>query len=225
MYVGVPSVFVRLTGCNLRCEWLNEDNTTTKCDTAYTSFDPEPPIKRAVRDVFNEIVDFKCKHVVITGGEPFLQREVKELIDLLVMNGNFVTVETNGTINLETSANFLSISPKLKSSCLKTSKYYEMHEDNRIYLPTLAKLTENYRHQLKFVVNAHEDIKEIEALILAIEGMTKHSYDQSNIYLMPQGVEPHQFNKMSWIVEEAVRRNWNVTDRLHVRIWGQKRGV
>src|SRR3954471_18828220 len=81
---GAPSVFVRTTGCNLRC-WF--------CDTPYTSWRPEG-MQRTWREVLDEVLEIDCEHVVLTGGEPLLQRDVTPLTHELCRAGRFVTVET-----------------------------------------------------------------------------------------------------------------------------------
>lgn len=222
-YLGVPSIFVRLSACNLRCEWPNGDGTYTKCDTPYSSHEPERNL-RSIREIADEILAIKCKHVVVTGGEPMLQQNVVLLIDELAKGGKFVTVETNGTIYRECKAAFWSVSPKLATSCHHLSEHFEMHHSKRMNLKALADIVKR-PHQLKFVANSKHDIDEIKSMITAIASING-GYDCENVYLMPQGVSPEQFDKkLPWIIEAAKENGWNVTDRFHVRVWGHKRGV
>jgi len=222
-YVGVPSIFMRLSGCNLRCEWLNPDGSVTPCDTPYSSHKPEKNLKD-VEDVLIDIRRFRARHVVVTGGEPFLQASVVALINELVCAEKFVTVETNGTIYRPTMAQFYSISPKLSSSTFEASKNFAKHEAARSQLDQLA-LFVKHPHQLKFVVNTPTDLAEIQTLLAGLR-TRNGSYDERNVYLMPQGVSSEQFDaKADWIVQECKLRGWNFTDRLHVRLWGHKRGV
>ena len=222
-YVGVPSIFVRLSACNLRCEWSNGDGTTTKCDTPYSSHEPEKNL-RTIKDIFDEVMAIDCKHVVITGGEPMLQVNVTLLINALAEAGRFVTVETNGTIYRECKASFWSISPKLATSCPHTSEHFEMHHTKRLNVNALADMIK-HPHQLKFVVSRKSDEVDVRLLLDMLKYANK-SYDESNVYLMPQGISVEQFDsKMNWIIDLAKRNKWNITDRLHIRLWGHKRGV
>lgn len=222
-FVGAPSVFVRLSACNLRCEWSNGDGTFTKCDTPYSSHQPEKNLQ-TIKDIIADIVKHNCHKVVITGGEPMLQTNVTFLIDELVKLGKHVTVETNGTIYRDCKTSFYSISPKLATSCPHTSENFEMHHSKRLNLPALLDLVKK-PHQLKFVVNSKHDIAEIQTLVRMIAA-SNGGYDCSNVYVMPQGVSVEQFDKrMPWIIDAAKENGWNVSDRLHVRLWGHKRGV
>lgn len=222
-YLGVPSVFVRLSACNLRCEWSNGDGTFTKCDTPYSSHEPEKNLK-TIKETIDSVLAFKCKHVVITGGEPMLQQNVVFLINELTKHGKFVTVETNGTIYRDCKVAFWSVSPKLATSCPHTSDNFEMHHSKRLNLQALADIAKK-PHQMKFVVNSKHDIEEVKGLIKIIASMNG-GYDCENVYLMPQGVSAAQFDqRLPWIIEAAKENGWNVTDRMHVRVWGHRRGV
>ena len=222
-YLGVPSIFVRLSACNLRCEWSNGDGTFTKCDTPYSSHEPEKNLK-TISWIIEEVMQYRSKHVVITGGEPMLQQNVVLLINELARLGKFVTVETNGTIYRECKAAFWSVSPKLATSCHHLSDNFEEHHKKRLNLSALAAIAK-HPHQLKFVANSKTDVDEIKQFITMIAGLNG-GYDCENVYLMPQGVSPEQFDKrLPWIIEAAKENGWNVTDRFHVRVWGHKRGV
>jgi 7-carboxy-7-deazaguanine synthase len=106
MLVGVPSFFIRTSGCNLRCRW---------CDTPYTSWLPEGE-RRSVSRLLAEAVDSGARHVVLTGGEPLLQREVGVLTEELGKAGFHITVETAGTVDPEFRCDLLSLSPKTANS-------------------------------------------------------------------------------------------------------------
>lgn len=219
-FVGYPSTFVRLSQCNLRCQWKNPDGSFTRCDTPHTSFDPVK-VDHDVKDILTKI---KYDHVVVTGGEPFFQKGVVDLIKGLRDNGHYVTVETNGTIFRENQAQFISISPKLSSSsmCPDNGK---RHEKNRININNLSKFVLFHKYQFKFVVNDKDDILEIEDIA---DQIMKHCGEDihPHIWLMPQGTSQAQFDeKMGWIAEVCKEKQWKLTDRLHVRIWGAKKGV
>ncbi len=133
MLIGVPSVFFRMSYCNLRCIW---------CDTPYTSWEPEDK-HISVNKVVKEITKYNCRHVVITGGEPFIQ--TKELVDLcheLNEGGYHITIETNATVYADVSAHLISMSPKLRNSNPKPdNRYFEMHERERIHTDVIHRVS------------------------------------------------------------------------------------
>ncbi len=88
-YAGIPCVFVRLTGCNLRCSY---------CDTTYAY---EEGRNMTISEIINKIEDYSCKNVCITGGEPLLQNNVYKLINLLKSKSYRIFVETNGAMNID----------------------------------------------------------------------------------------------------------------------------
>lgn len=222
-YSGYPSVFVRLSGCNLRCAWRNNDGTLTKCDTPHSSFLPERNIQN-VQETVDKILAFGCEHVVVTGGEPFLQPEVSELIKLLKSRSAFVTVETNGTKYIETCADFLSISPKLKSSSCDED-FAAAHDAKRINLDALFQMITNHDCQLKFVINSESDIEEVRDIIFSLRAMGIKNINKK-VWLMPQGITEKQFNERAKVLFELCKKyDFKYSDRLHVRVFGNKRGV
>ena len=213
--MGIPSVFFRTSFCNLRCHW---------CDTPYTSHTPEN--KRInINNAIDKILAFNCNHVVITGGEPFMQLEGLQTICKALKKKNIhTTIETNGTIYASTEADLLSISPKLSDSgpTLEQTniKWQKKHEKDRINLGALRKFLLNHKFQFKFVVHKEEHIEEIKAF------QTLLPLPDNHIYLMPEGrTEKEIKEKQLWTVEQCIENGWNYSDRLHVRIWGDIRGV
>src|SRR5258706_8851752 len=97
---GVPSVFVRTSGCNLRCQW---------CDTPYTSWNPEGR-EMTQDEILAEVRAHQPSHVVVTGGEPMIAPGIVELTQQL---GTHVTIETAGTVYKPVTCDLMSISPKL----------------------------------------------------------------------------------------------------------------
>lgn len=216
-YIGYPTTFIRQSACNLRCSWSNKDGTQTRCDTPYTSFNPEKN-KRSVDEVVKEVKALNIKHVCLSGGEPFLQPSSTYLIDEMVKNDHFVTVETNGTIFRESDANFISLSPKLSSSCSDTN-FKETQEARRLNYDALCKFVIYYDYQFKFVINDQHDIGEALEIINTIQDMTGQDLSDK-IWVMPQGITPSQFDeKLKWLADECVKLNWKLTDRFHIRIW------
>jgi len=210
--IGIPSVFLRTSYCNLRCIW---------CDTPYTSWKPEDK-NISVNKAIEEITKYNCKHVVITGGEPFIQ--AKELVDLcykLSKNGHHITIETNATVYEDVSAHLISMSPKLRNSNPKPDNhYYEMHQHKRIQTDVIHKFLDNYTCQLKFVMETPEDLEEIKCLQVEI-GISDEA-----IVLMPQGISTEETQaKQEWIIELCKQHGYRYSPRVHIDIWGNQRGV
>jgi len=223
-YIGHPSVFIRLSGCNLRCAWKNLDGTITICDTPHTSFNPENSIRVSVSKAVDLISKYDCDKVVITGGEPYMQKEMVELIDALHLAGKHVTTETNGTLYRETKADFVSVSQKLSSST--NGEFSERHENNRLNMDSLVLFVKNSPdYQLKFVLNTVDDVEEIQEIVNKLEEITGLKVNDK-VWIMPQGVENRQFDeKLVQLVEVCKDNKWRLTDRFHVRIWGRMKGV
>src|SRR5439155_8882438 len=153
--VGVPSVFVRTSGCNLRCVW---------CDTPYTSWQPEGD-ELSLDDVLARVDEHpQARHVVLTGGEPMIAPQVVELTGRLHARGLHITIETAGTVSKPVVCDLMSISPKLAHST-PAGDWAAVHERLRIQPGTLRRLMDDYDHQLKFVVAAPEDMDEIRRLL------------------------------------------------------------
>lgn len=222
-FVGYPTTFVRLSRCNLRCAWKNKDGSITRCDTPHTSFNPEIN-KTNIAQLIKDIHEIDCKHVCISGGEPYFQRNLPELINGLVDLGHFVSLETNGTLYRESKASYISLSPKLSTSSADP-EFGKVHDVQRINYKSLESFVLNHDCQFKFVANSAEDIREILEIKRNIwENIQVDINDM--IWLMPQGIYTEQFDeKLEWISEVCKQYKWKMTDRMHIRIWGQKKGV
>ena len=210
--LGMPSVFFRTSYCNLRCRW---------CDSAYTSWYPENK-DISVDEAFVQIDKFGIEHVVITGGEPFIQTEpLTELCQRLHDNGNHITIETNGTVFLPVKADLISLSPKLANSIPTDDRQWnKRHERERINHDVLAQFLDNYDCQVKFVVDTEDDLSEIKQLAAQINIL------KTAIILMPQGVEEAVIKqKQTWLVELCKKHGYRYSPRLHINIWGDTRGT
>ena len=210
--IGVPSVFFRTSYCNLRCVW---------CDTPYTSWHPEDR-DITVAESVAAITQYRCKHVVITGGEPFIQNEA--LIALcreLDAQGHHITIETNATRFAKVDAHLISMSPKLRNSNPPAEdRFFKRHERDRIRPDVIRKFLDAYTCQVKFVVDTPEDLVEIQALQTAIR------IPAETILLMPQGTTPTVLQqKQEWLVHLCKENGYRYSPRVHVDIWGDKRGV
>lgn len=216
---GQAVVFLRLGLCNLDCSW---------CDTPYTwdwtgkngkAYDKEVELSRwPVSDILDRLRDAAGPFVdrlVISGGEPLLQqRRLTPLIDK--WNGP-VEIETNGTIVpsqtlIEMGVQF-NCSPKLANSGILY--------DTRIIPEILKEIADAYSY-FKFVIDTEDDIYEVDHINDTILNL----HDPSRIFLMPEGTTSDRIkNKLPWVMEQAAKRGWSVSPRLHVLAYEQRRGV
>ncbi len=207
---GVPSFFIRTSGCNLRCGW---------CDTPYASWRPEGR-RRAVEELIAEAVAAGCGHVVVTGGEPLLQRELGPLTRALAGAGLHVTVETAGTLAPEFACSLLSLSPKTANSD-PDGRFRERHRRLRLDLePARTLLARHREHQLKFVVRDGGDMEEA----LAIAGALGAARER--VLLMPEGRTAAEVAARAPAVAAlCLRHGFRYSPRLQLDLFGGGRGV
>jgi 7-carboxy-7-deazaguanine synthase len=211
-FAGTPSVFVRTTGCNLRC-WY--------CDTPYTSWRPEGE-QTTWRTVLDRILRWDCSHVVLTGGEPLLQPDLVPLSAALKQHGAFVTVETAGTVYRPVVADLISLSPKLSNSVpVEDARWRRRHERDQHRPEVLRRLMAEYPHQLKFVIDQPAEVDEVvEYLLQFPEVPTEH------VWLMPQGVRRAELaEKEVWLAPMAARLGFRYCPRQHIERFGNVRGT
>ncbi|HUO08975.1 MAG TPA: 7-carboxy-7-deazaguanine synthase QueE [Phycisphaerae bacterium] len=234
---GVPSVFVRTSGCNLRCTW---------CDTPYASWNPEGA-DLSVEQIVAEVEKYPTEYVVLTGGEPMMFKELVPLIGALKGKGKHVTVETAGTLWLEEltgggagSIDLASVSPKLSNSTpteREGGRFAAAHERQRINLAVLRMFAGGggggshgavKECQWKFVLSSPGDLSEIEELVRQVnEGLAAgHRIRPADVLLMPEGTDGATLSERSrWIAEICKEKGYRLSPRLHVYLWGNKKGV
>lgn len=209
---GVPSVFVRVSGCNLRCVW---------CDTPYTSWSPEGQ-DLALEEIAKRVRAYEASHVVLTGGEPMIFPESVELTRQLKEAGKHITVETAGTVYQPITADLMSISPKLASSTpheRDSGKWATQHDRLRYQPDVLRRLSSEYSYQVKFVVTEPGDIQEILKIVGEIGA------DPAHVVLMPEGTSAEVIrSRAPWIAELCTHHGFRYSPRLHIDIWGNERG-
>jgi 7-carboxy-7-deazaguanine synthase len=213
--VGVPSVFVRASGCNLRCVW---------CDTPYASWDPEGeewPVDRIVE----RVASYGTQHVVLTGGEPMIMPDIEPLAHSLRERGHHITIETAATVWKPVAVDLASLSPKLSNSTpweREGGRFAGAHERQRINVGVIQKfIDESPDFQLKFVVSAESDLEEIDAIVKQLRG-----WRPADVQLMPEGVDAQTLaSRMGWIGEVCKRTGYRVSPRLHVLMYGNRRGT
>jgi 7-carboxy-7-deazaguanine synthase len=209
---GVPSVFVRLSGCNLRCAW---------CDTPYASWNPEGDYKM-LGSIIADVRRRWPSHVVVTGGEPMIADKIVELTKGLKDIDLHVTIETAGTVYKPVVCDLMSISPKLANSTPRKregGKYAEQHDKLRYDPVVLRQLMGAYEYQLKFVVTAPEDLPEIESIL------KETNADRSRVLLMPEGISSEAiYERSRWLVDLCKQQRFRYSPRLHIDLWNNERG-
>jgi 7-carboxy-7-deazaguanine synthase len=210
LLAGVPSFFIRTSGCNLRCAW---------CDTPYTSWQPEGS-EFTLDEILREVRAHPVRHVVVTGGEPMIAPEIIPLTNRLRGLGLHITIETAGTVAKPVACDLMSISPKLSNSTPRDDRWAAQHDRLRIQPETLAELMTRYEYQLKFVIERPEDMDEVRALVESLGAA------RERVALMPEGTDPERLRERSrWLVEICKEDGFRFCPRLHVDLWGNRRGV
>jgi 7-carboxy-7-deazaguanine synthase len=207
--VGVPSFFIRTSGCNLRCAW---------CDTPYTSWNPEGADLN-LDQIVNEVKAHPARHVVVTGGEPMIAPEIIPLTDRLRGLGLHITIETAGTVFKPVACDLMSISPKLSNSTPQ-GPWKEQHNRLRINREVLMQLMSRYEYQLKFVIENPRDLEEVRPLLASLEA------DRARVILMPEGTDRDVLRERGvWLAEICKSEGYRFSPRLHVDLYGNRRGV
>lgn len=253
-FTGYPSLFVRLGGCNLRCVFGNSRCDTPyssfELDKPICTTVKEAVAKAESMLMANPHVN----HIVITGGEPMLYRDaIKEFLDG-DLGSKIITIETNGTLralmpwensdDCTVGIDLWSISPKLSTSVDKNLKYLtpemrDNHDRTRINIDNLASYWESMKSaqeeifeganmQLKFVYSGQDSIAEIEEILeqIAVKTNTSIGWLSQYVMLMPEGTTNDQLSAISQeCAQVCINKGWTFCDRLHIRIWGDKRGV
>jgi 7-carboxy-7-deazaguanine synthase len=198
---GVPSVFIRIAGCPLRCTW---------CDTKY-ALDPGAGEDLDIEEIIERIGKCDCNHVVITGGEPMVNPQLGELSAALRETGKHITIETSGIVFANGLAcDLMSISPKTSNSGTKKG----------IKAGVLKKLVSRYPYQLKFVIDSAGDLPEIQRIIRKLGGI-----DKTRIILMPQARNRKELIAKSPMVAEMCKQTgFSFCNRLQILLYNNKRG-
>ena len=224
---GTESIFVRTSGCNLRCRY---------CDTPYASWSPEGE-DLSVAEILDRIDDLRqstppdakspatcdVRHVVLTGGEPMLFTELIPLSTRLRAEGRHVTIETSGTLYLSVECDLMSISPKLSNSTPppeQDPRWSWRHTLQRHAPDVIRRLTAEYDCQLKFVIDRPEDCREVEAYLAEFPQIR-----QSQVMLMPQGVDAETLGeKTAWLEPYCAQHGFHFCPRRQIEWFGAERG-
>jgi 7-carboxy-7-deazaguanine synthase len=211
---GTESVFVRASGCNLRC-WF--------CDTPYASWQPKGE-DMSIRDVIRRVLTHDLEHVVITGGEPMLFSELIPLCESLNDHGCHITVETAGTLFLPLRCDLMSISPKLSNSTLRGDeheRWRRRHDRTRHAPDVIRRLIREHAYQIKFVVDGRHDLGEIDRYLDEFPEI-----DRNGVMLMPQGTDAVVLRRtQTWLEPYCHRHGFRFCPRKHVEWFGLVRGT
>jgi 7-carboxy-7-deazaguanine synthase len=214
---GVPSVFVRTSGCNLRCSW---------CDTPYASWDPEGE-NRSIESIVAEVQSHRnTRHVVLTGGEPMIAPGIRELAAALKSLGYHITIETAATINPDQiECDLASLSPKLLNSApdgTAHAAWRRRHEATRWQPEVVRSWIDAYPYQIKFVVAAPSDLEEIDGMLRALDC----DIPPDRVHLMPEGITVERLRERAgWITSLCRERGFRYGPRLQVELYGNRRGT
>lgn len=207
---GVPSAFVRIAGCPLRCRW---------CDTKY-GWDETAGLEYTIETIVRLVHQWPCRFVVITGGEPMINPGLPDLVQELKAQRKHITIETAGIAFIpDMPCDLMSISPKLSNSTPEEPKLAAIHEDSRLDTAVLTELIEHYKYQLKFVVDSPADLQEIQQVIDEIG-----SVNLQNVMLMPQARTRDELLAKSPIVADMCKRSgFAFCQRLQIMLWNNQR--
>jgi 7-carboxy-7-deazaguanine synthase len=213
-FTGVPSAFVRTSGCNLRCVF---------CDSGYTSWQPEG-VNLPVAAILERLGGFPTRHVVVTGGEPLIAPEIEELCANLRQRDYHITVETAATVFKPIECDLASLSPKLSNSTphqRESGRFAPRHEQLRLRPEVILAFMERSDYQLKFVIDQPADVAEVLELLELLPDT-----DRSKVLLMPQGTTREELHERGpWLVEECKKHGFCYCPRLHIELFGNQRGT
>ncbi len=210
---GTPSIFVRTSGCNLRC-WF--------CDTPFASWQPEGSYL-TTEEIADQVARWNVSHVVLTGGEPMIYANIGELCLALKQAKAHLTIETAGTVARDVPCDLMSISPKLQGSApaADAGSWRRRHNQRRERLEVVRELMGRHEYQLKFVVDSSGDANEVLEYLERLG-----SYDRQRVLLMPQGItQPDLEEQAAWLRPWCETHNMRFCQRAHIEWFGNRRGT
>lgn len=210
-FAGTPSLFVRTSGCNLRCSF---------CDTPYTSWKPEGT-EYDWEELATLAAATSIQHVVLTGGEPMLPTDIEPLSRAMAAVGKVITVETAGTVFREMHCDLMCISPKMSNSTPDDPAWRSRHNETRANPQVIGQLRAAYDCHFKFVVDTPEDIAEVVEYVARLDDIVPE-----RIWLMPQAITREELRaKVGWVEELASEHGFQFSNRLHIEQFGNVRGT
>ncbi|TAG10556.1 MAG: 7-carboxy-7-deazaguanine synthase QueE [Verrucomicrobia bacterium] len=227
---GMPAVFIRASRCNLHCVWCDTDYTWNFTGTrwrhekdaqpGYAKFEKtQVTIEMEPAEIARRVLEYPCSRVVLTGGEPLLQQaEFLKVLELLRAERPDLQceVETNGT-QLPSEAfaaavNQFNVSPKLANS--------GMAADLRLNAGVMNFFAKSNKAWFKFVIASHDDLLEV------LDLTKQWALPLERVLLMPEGRTANRLDEnATWLAEQCKQHGMRFSDRLHIRLWGERRGV
>ena len=211
---GTRSVFLRASGCNLRC-WF--------CDTPSASWHPEG-VDLAVEEILDRILRHDCRHVVVTGGEPMLFAELIPICAGLRTAGHHITIETAGTLYLPLACDLMSISPKLSNSTPDEQlapRWPSRHERTRHVPDVIRRLIAEHEYQFKFVIGQRSDCDEVQRYLADFPEIRR-----SRVQLMPLGIDVDTLHRIgAWLEEYCREHEFHFCPRRQIEWFGLRRGT
>ena len=212
---GVPSVFVRLAGCDLRCRW---------CDTPQ-AMEASQGRDITIEQIVSQISAYECANVVVTGGEPLLAQELPDLLAILSSEGRHITLETSATRFCELLCDLISISPKLSNSLPTGTDDPRYKEQDRLNISAIRNYIDRHDYQLKFVVENETDLPEIEQVLKQLQDSEKNGkIDRNKVFLMPQARTRKQHSQLGPnVVQMCLKKGFRYCPRLQIELWDNQR--
>jgi 7-carboxy-7-deazaguanine synthase len=211
---GVPSAFIRTTGCPLRCVW---------CDSNHTSWEPEGDTW-TLDAILAQLRAWPTRYAVVTGGEPVVAAGIEQLCLALREHGYHITLETAAIEFQPLACDLASLSPKLGNSVpheREGGRYALRHDARRLRPDAIRAFMEHCEYQLKFVVDRPEDLTEILALLKLLPPV-----QPERVLLMPQGITSDELRSRSpWLAELCKQHGFRFCPRLHIDLYGNTRGT
>ncbi|MEZ6127727.1 MAG: 7-carboxy-7-deazaguanine synthase QueE [Planctomycetaceae bacterium] len=210
-FAKTPSLFIRTSGCNLRCSF---------CDTPFTSWNPEGE-QVSLEQLAMRVRNTSAGHVVLTGGEPMLAPQLTELSDVCRAAGKVITIETAGTVDRSVECDLMAISPKLKNSTPDDHAWSVRHEETRHQPAIIRSLFGRYDAILKFVIDQQTDVDEVATYLTEFPEIPA-----DKVWLMPQARTQQELaDRCNWVHSAAEANGFRFSSRLHIERFGNQRGV
>src|SRR6266480_1201135 len=214
LLTGAASVFVRASGCNLRC-WF--------CDTPYTSWRPEGR-DMSTDEIVAQVEEWETQHVVVTGGEPMLFAELIPLCERLRVARRHVTVETAGTLYLPVACDLMSISPKFATSAPSAEAHphwHRRHERERHRPEVIRQLIAEHVYQVKFVIDSRSDLDAVRSYLAEFPEISRE-----RVLLMPQGTDQEELAARAvWLRPYCAEKGLVFCPRKQIEWFGLVRGT
>ena len=211
LLAGLPSTFIRLAGCQLRCRW---------CDTKY-AWDESAGQHFTIEKFMQMVQNYKTRFVVVTGGEPMINCDLPQLVKALKTADKHITIETTGIAFIpDTPCDLMSISPKLENSTPADPDLAAIHGKYKPDIAVLSELIDRYRYQLKFVIDSQDDLPAVHDLLDKLPKV-----DIQKVMLMPQAATRDELITKSPMVADLCKSTgFTFCQRLHILLWNGQQG-